>query len=124
MVKKILVVDDEPHILKLIKSRLVANKYEVVTASDGEECLSKIMSENPDLVILDMMMPKMDGYDVLVALKESWVMSGRVTKIPPVIVLTGSVDPKIQELLERDLVKAFMIKPFKSQDLLEAIQRI
>jgi len=69
-------------------------------------------------------MPKMDGYDVMVALKESWVMSGRVARIPPVIILTGSVDPKIQELLERDLVKAFMIKPFKAQDLLDAIQKI
>ena len=70
MNKKILVVDDDPHIVSLIKTRFEANNYAVVTAADGEECIKKILSDKPDLVILDIMMPKVDGYSVLIGIKE------------------------------------------------------
>ena len=64
--KKILVVDDEADILDVIKLTLEPNGYEVVTASDGEGGLEKAKSKKPDLIILDILMPKMDGYTFLI----------------------------------------------------------
>ena len=62
--KKILIVDDEQDIRDLVKERLINNNYEISVAASGEEALSKIVSESPDLVLLDIAMPKMDGYSV------------------------------------------------------------
>ena len=63
--KKILVVDDELDFLELLRMRLEANNYEVVTAVDGNEALVKVKTEKPDVVLLDILMPGMDGLDVL-----------------------------------------------------------
>ena len=120
---KILVVDDEPHIVKLIKSRLEANHYEVITAGDGEECIKKVISEKPDLLILDVMMPVMDGYSTLITLKEMKAMGEDIPSVP-VIVLTARVDEKIKALMTEEKVKAYLIKPFDSKVLLEIIQDI
>lgn len=65
MKKKILVVDDEPDFLEMIKMRLEANKYEVVTAVNGKEALRKIKEERPAAVLLDILMPKLDGLETL-----------------------------------------------------------
>jgi two-component system, OmpR family, alkaline phosphatase synthesis response regulator PhoP len=69
MPKKILAVDDERHIVRLVEVNLQRAGYEVVTAYDGREALEKVKSENPDLVVLDVMMPYMDGFEVLKNLK-------------------------------------------------------
>ena len=66
---KILIIDDEPGLIKMVRIRLEANGYEVVSARNGEEGIEKVKSEIPDLIILDIMMPKMDGYEVCNALK-------------------------------------------------------
>lgn len=121
--KRILVVDDEPHILRLIKARLEANNYEVIIAEDGEECLKKLAVEKPDLLILDIMMPKMDGYDVLIATKETDEMNESKRKIP-VIVLTARADNRIRDLIEQGIITAYLTKPFKSEELLEKIKRL
>lgn len=92
---KILVVDDEPHIVMMIKSRLKANNYDVITANDGQECLKKLVSEKPDLLLLDIMMPIMDGYSVLVAIKEMREMIDDMPRIP-VIILTAVAEPRIK----------------------------
>ncbi len=63
--KKILVVDDEVDFLEVIKIRLQANDYEVITAANGEEALKKVKNEKPDVVLLDILMPGMDGLEVL-----------------------------------------------------------
>jgi len=118
---KILVVDDEPHIVMMIKSRLIANNYEVITANDGQECLQKLVSEKPDLLILDIMMPKMDGYSVLVAIKEMREIRGDMPQIP-VIILTAAVEPRIKELVEQEQIGAYMLKPFDSKELLKTIE--
>ena len=65
MPKKILAVDDERHIVRLVEVNLQRAGYEVVTAYDGREALEKVKSENPDLIVLDVMMPYMDGFEVL-----------------------------------------------------------
>lgn len=69
MVKKILIVDDEPELVEMVKIRLEANNYEVITASDGQKGLDKVKKENPNLIILDIMLPEIDGYEVYGLLK-------------------------------------------------------
>jgi CheY-like chemotaxis protein len=120
---KILVVDDEPHIVMLIRSRLMANNYEVITANDGQECLKKLVSEKPDLLILDIMMPKMDGYSVLVAIKEMREMTGDMPEIP-VVILTARVEARIKELVEQEQIQAYLVKPFDSKELLKTIETV
>lgn len=68
--KKILVVDDEADILELFKSRIKASGYDVATASNGKEALEKLISEKPDAVLLDVMMPGISGLDVLKKIRE------------------------------------------------------
>ncbi|MDD5679882.1 MAG: response regulator [Candidatus Omnitrophica bacterium] len=69
--KKILVVDDEVSIVQLAKFRLESNNYEVVTATNGKEALEKIKQEKPDAVLLDVMMPELDGLSVLKRIRET-----------------------------------------------------
>ncbi len=122
MGKKILVVDDDPHIVSLIKSRFEANRYEVITANDGEECIEKILSDKPDLIILDIMMPKVDGYNVLVGIKEIKAITGELPEIP-VIVLTAVADPRVREMVEKEQIVDYIIKPFDSADLLAKVKK-
>jgi len=122
MPKKILVVDDDPHIVSLIKNRFEANSYEVITANDGEECIEKILSDKPDLVILDIMMPKVDGYNVLVGIKEIKAITGELPDIP-IIVLTAVADPRVREMVEKEQIIDYMIKPFDSADLLSKVKK-
>lgn len=122
MGKKILVVDDDPHIVSLIKTRFEANRYEVITANDGEECIEKILSDKPDLVILDIMMPKVDGYNVLVGIKEIRAITGELPEIP-VIVLTAVADPRVREMVEKEQIVDYIIKPFDSADLLAKVKK-
>lgn len=83
---KILVVDDDPDIREAIRAVLEAQSHQVVTAGDGEEGLSKLKAERPDLMILDLLMPKMDGFDVLKELHDP-----RLSKYSniPVMILTS-----------------------------------
>lgn len=122
MAKKILVVDDDPNIVKLVKSRLEANKYEVIIAYDGEECMQKILSDKPDLIILDILMPKADGYDVLIGIKEFKALNGKIPGVP-VIVLTALSDPRVKGMIEKEEIKDYIIKPFESEDLLAKVKK-
>jgi DNA-binding response OmpR family regulator len=67
---KVLVADDEPHLLRLVKFRLEREGYDVITAGDGEAALELARREHPDLCVLDVMMPKRSGFEVLRALRE------------------------------------------------------
>lgn len=82
MPKKILAVDDERHIVRLIQVNLERAGYEVVTAYDGREALKKIDEERPDMVVLDVMMPYMDGFETL-----KQIRANPLTRNLPVIVL-------------------------------------
>ncbi|MDD5771820.1 MAG: response regulator, partial [Candidatus Omnitrophica bacterium] len=84
MAKKILVVDDEADFLKLLRLNLEAEDYIVITALDGEEALSKLKSEKPDAVILDIMLPKLNGEEVCRCIRSDLSLSAT-----PVIMLTG-----------------------------------
>ena len=117
MAKKILVVDDEPNIVKLIANRLKANNYDVVTACDGQETLELVQKEKPDLVILDLMLPKLNGYKVCSVLK-----SNEEYKSTPIVMLTARTEARdIKEGLQVG-GEAYITKPFKSDLLLGIVQ--
>lgn len=84
MVYKILVVDDEHDAADAIKNRLIREGYEAVTAYDGQEALEKIKDENPDIILLDLMMPKLNGFEVLKELREKFKDKWR-----PVIIVSA-----------------------------------
>ena len=96
MPKKILVVDDEPDILKIVIFRLEKIGYEVDQAADGEEALGLIKDKKPDVVLLDIMMPKLNGLDVLAQMKKDAEM-----KKIPVIILTALIQDltKVKSLM-------------------------
>ena len=112
--KKILIVDDEADLVKMMKIRLEVSNYEVITASDGEEGIKQAEAGNPDVILLDIMMPKKDGYTLLRELKNK-----ETTKSIPVIVITGK--PGMKDLFEIEGVKDYIIKPFEKEDLLSRI---
>ena len=117
--KKILLVDDEPSVLKILTRRLETNHYEVITATDGLEGLDRAMADKPDLIISDIMMPNMDGYTFVRKVRAHPPLS-RV----PVIILTAK--DKMQELFMFQGVKDcdYLVKPFESEDLLKKIQEL
>jgi CheY-like chemotaxis protein len=117
MSKCILVVDDDRIVVELAKRTLEGKGYEVMTAQDGEEALLVLARKIPDLIMLDVHMPKMDGYTFI--MKKS--KDPAIAKIP-VIVLTA--EAKTEPLFKRHGVKNYLIKPFNTEDLLNKIQAI
>ncbi|MFO7979629.1 MAG: response regulator [Candidatus Aminicenantes bacterium] len=117
MAKKILIVDDDPEILRLLASRLKNSGYDVVSASDGESGLKKAITKKPDLVLLDIIMPGLNGFEVCKRLKEN-----DKTKLIPVIMLTALAGEKdLSKGLEEGAV-CFITKPFSAEDLLHKIK--
>jgi two-component system alkaline phosphatase synthesis response regulator PhoP len=115
--KRILVVDDEIYIVHILEFSLSMEGYEVVTASDGEEALAKIEQETPDLVVLDIMMPGMDGYEVCRAIRAE-----EETRELPVILLSAkgrSIDQEAGMAVGAD---DYMVKPFSPRKLLGRIR--
>jgi two-component system, OmpR family, alkaline phosphatase synthesis response regulator PhoP len=119
MPKKILAVDDERHIVRLVEVNLQRAGYEVVTAYDGREALEKVKSENPDLVVLDVMMPYMDGFEVLKNLK-----ADPVTAEIPVIMLTAKAQDADVFRGWQSGVDCYLTKPFNPMELLTFVKRI
>src|ERR1051325_7954699 len=119
MAKKILVVDDERHIVRLIQVNLEQCGHEVSTAFDGKEALEKVESDRPDMLVLDVMMPFMDGFDVLRTLKEN-----PETRDIPVIMLTAkSQDVDVFRGWQSG-VDCYLIKPFNPKELVAFVKRI
>lgn len=119
MRRKILVVDDEVQLVEMLKIRLKANGYETLTAYDGREALEKTRKQNPDLIILDLMLPKIDGYKVCRTLKFN-----KKYKTIPIILFTAKVqelDKKMGSYVGGD---AYITKPFESQVLLSKIKEL
>jgi len=116
---KILIIDDETQFIELVQMRLEKSGYEIISANDGEEGLEKAKSEHPDMILLDVMMPKMDGYKVCGLLKND----ERYSKIP-IILLTARAqkeDFKIAREVEAD---AYITKPFDPPVLLAKIEEL
>lgn len=105
----ILVVDDEPAIVRLVRARLQADDYAVITAANGEDALKLVADERPDLVVLDVMMPGMDGFEVLQKL--------RTTTQIPVIMLTARVSDASKLRGLHGGADDYMTKPFNPDEL-------
>ncbi len=119
MPKKILAVDDERHIVRLVQVNLQRAGYEVVTAYDGKEALEKVASEQPDLIVLDVMMPYMDGFEVLQNLRKN--MS---TRDLPVIMLTAKAQDADVFRGWQSGVDCYLTKPFNPMELISFVKRI
>lgn len=101
--KAILVVDDEPDFLNMIKIRLEANNYEVLTAMNGEEALSKIKGEKIDVVLLDILMPQLDGLETLKKIRQ-------IKKDLPVFMITAFSNEERFELADKLNASGFIVK--------------
>jgi DNA-binding response OmpR family regulator len=115
----VLVADDDPDILALVTFRLERGGYDVVAANDGEEAMRLALERAPDLAVLDVMMPKLDGYEVTTRLRQN-----ERTRRMPVILLTARVQ-------EADIARGFEVgaddyvkKPFSPQELGARVQAI
>ncbi|MCH8881442.1 MAG: response regulator [Planctomycetes bacterium] len=117
--KKILIVDDDRQVSLALSIRLKAADYDVDVAGDGENALEKLTASVPDVVLLDMRMPGIDGLEVMRRMKQD----PRLANIPVIFVSANA-----QETAKRAALNAggkiFLEKPFESRALLEAIQRV
>ncbi len=115
--KRILVVDDEIYIVHILEFTLTMEGYEVLTAADGEEALRRLEQDRPDLVVLDIMMPKVDGYEVLRRIR-----ADEEFRQLPVILLSAKGRP-IDRQTGLDIgADDYIVKPFSPRRLLEKIQ--
>ncbi|HEY7062587.1 MAG TPA: response regulator [Chloroflexota bacterium] len=112
---RVLAVDDEPDVLRLVEIKLKKAGFEVLTARDGEEGLSKALSERPEIVLLDVMMPKMDGFTAAAKIKE------QMQPAPLILMLTAKGQ-------ESDVVRGlaggaddYIVKPFAPRELIARI---
>ncbi|MDQ2732330.1 MAG: response regulator [Armatimonadota bacterium] len=119
MPKKILAVDDEKHIVRLVQVNLERAGYTVVTAFDGVEALEKVKGEKPDMIVCDVMMPRMDGFEVLRNLK-----ADAATRDIPVIMLTAKAQDADVFKGWQSGVDAYLTKPFNPMELLAFVKRI
>ena len=119
MLKKILAVDDEKHIVRLVQVNLEKEGFEVTTASNGREALEKVAADKPDLVVLDVMMPEMDGFELLANVRRDPALMDL-----PVIMLTAKAQ-------DRDVMEGYktgadmyLTKPFNPAELITFAKRI
>ncbi|EKQ06957.1 two-component response regulator [Lacticaseibacillus casei A2-362] len=114
MAKKILVVDDEKPISDIVKFNLDKEGYDVVTACDGEEALKKVEAESPDLILLDLMLPKIDGLEVARQIRKE--------HDTPIIMLTAK-DSEIDKVLGLELgADDYVTKPFSNRELVARVK--
>ncbi|MGC8797897.1 MAG: response regulator transcription factor [candidate division WOR-3 bacterium] len=117
--KTILVVEDEPNLRELVKARLEQSGYEVVTAADGFNAIVQARKVKPDLIILDLMIPKMDGYTVCRTIKST----ADLNRIP-IIMFTARTSPDDVRRGKDMGADAYITKPFNPETLLGKIQEL
>ena len=115
--KKILLVDDEQHHVMTVKSRLEKEGYAVIVATDGMEAIKKAQTEHPDLVILDLILPKLNGYEVCTKLR----LDPR-SKAIPIIIFTVKATDLEKEVGMAAGANAYVRKPFDPDELLGTVR--
>ena len=116
---RILAVDDEPNIVRLIQVNLERMGYQVETASNGVQALEKIRASRPDLVVSDVMMPEMDGFELLSTIRRDATLEDL-----PVIMLTAKAqDRNVMEGYQRG-ADMYLTKPFNPMELISFVKRI
>jgi DNA-binding response OmpR family regulator len=116
---KILLVDDEPSIQKLLKASLAAMGYQVLVASNGEEALELARLECPDLVLLDLKIPRISGWDVLAGIKANEKLHQTA-----VIIMTGAANPSDEDKARRMGAVGCLAKPFTPDELTHEINLV
>jgi DNA-binding response OmpR family regulator len=117
--KRILIVDDEPDIVETLKMHLELEEFECLAAHDGHRGLELAMSDKPDLIILDLMLPGMDGYKISRLLKFN-----ETYKHIPIIMLTAQVQEEDRVLGEETGADHYMTKPFVIEELVAKINEL
>lgn len=115
---KVMVVDDEPDTVDLVKLVLETEGFEVITAYSGRECLEKLKIEQPAVVLLDIMMPEMDGWEVFHRIREEY------TDLP--VAMLTIRDRDIDKMVGLHVLKAddYIIKPFGRQELIDRVRKL
>lgn len=124
--RKILVVDDKKDIVETVTFCLAQEGFEVVTAFDGHQALEVARREQPDLIVLDVMLPKENGYQVARFLREDW-QEGRLSKMPAILMLTARTvfDAQREEFLQTwSGADVFMYKPFDLEELAARVKSL
>ena len=117
MAYKILVVDDDKDVVETLQNRLRREGYEVTIAYDGQEGLAKVASDDPDVILLDLMMPKLNGFEVLKSVREE-----HSDKWRPVIIISAQVD--LENLKKAYHMEAdhYLVKPCTMENILRGIE--
>lgn len=118
LAKRILIVDDEPHIVRTLEDLLASGGYVVYKAMDGRKAIEQAELILPDLIVLDVMLPKMDGFDVLKRLKKS----PKTMDIPVIMLTVKSTSDDIEQGI-RLYAEKYMTKPFDSTVLMAEIEK-
>lgn len=114
---KVLIVDDEPFNIEVLEQALDETDYQVVTASNGQEAWAKIQSEQPDLVLLDLMMPVMDGFEVLAKVKEDSML-----RDIPIIIVSAEHDSKSVVRGIKQGAEDYLTKPVNTTHFLQKVK--
>jgi len=117
--KKILIVDDDDDVISIVASLLEFNGYQVVAVRDGDLAIHKVFENKPDLIILDVMMPLMNGFDVCRTLK----VGNSTGKIPIIILTARHTGNEMQQALDAK-ADCYIPKPFDNSDLLDKIKEL
>ena len=117
--KRVLVVDDDQDLLKMLKLRIEAEGLEFMDAQDGEEMLKVIKLKRPDVILLDIMLPKIDGYTALREMRKE-----EAFKDIPVIMLSAKEKQKVGDLFALEKIAFFVEKPFDNKDLMGKIRSL
>jgi DNA-binding response OmpR family regulator len=119
MALRVLIVEDEPHIVESLSFVLRREGFSVSAVLDGEAALDSLRHDPPDLVILDVMIPRLNGFEVLKHAK-----SDPALKAIPVIILTAKGQLQDRRLAEEIGSDGFMTKPFSNRDIVEQVRRL
>jgi CheY-like chemotaxis protein len=117
--KRVLICDDDPVILRLLQVNLEIEGYDVISAHHGEEAVQLALSERPDLVVLDIMMPRMDGYEACQQIK-----SHDATRDIPIVFLSAKAQQSDIDMGTSFGVTQYLTKPFDPTELLQVVERL
>lgn len=119
MTTRVLIAEDEPHIVESLSFVLQRSGYQVSSVLDGESAMALLRTDPPDMVILDVMLPKLNGFEVLKRLKADPAL-----RSIPVIILTAKGQTQDRRMAEEIGVDGFMTKPFSNREIVDEVRRL